>query len=720
MTIFRDELGAWFIVMFTALVTGKVWGWIGDGRVEFLEQQPPANPRLFHARLSISLAMSLLYNTWIFRYCLNTVVQEAKPSMMVMFMFEFAILIACSGRTTARYMLSLYEQRVVKAQTATRLIERRREIRQERATLEQELALAAANNTTHPRAGEPLPSEDDIDEIDIEVPGWAAKGELVLWLDLTTDIIKLVIYVAFFVMLWYLYGFPIHIIRDVLMTARDFLKRLNAIIRYRRAIQEMNRYPDATEAELAQENTCIICREEMRFWDPNNNAGAVDRVRPKKLPCNHILHLGCLKSWLERQQVCPTCRSPVSLDRNRQGQPGAAQAGNAPNAGQNGQPPANPQPQGAGRVFNIGPIRLGFGANGQQVQNIAQQFGLQAPAPAQHAPGTAAQPILNGTVSNLQQVSDLLQQATQVVQREAIALQTTQQELQLVELLVAELNRLRMRRNQASAPGQANTPVQTQDPNLAAQLGQNRFQNLPTFPPAVPNMAGVPNVPGIPPVVPPTGPTMVRHGTLPNSRAIPAGSPDLPEGVVIPEGWSLLPVQRMDGGQARPAAGRSVSSSPTRPPERQRSQTPNPFRIPETGVAPTPTTTTQLPTQAPTSGPVSVVAPNPTLPNWGGASQLFASGSEPNSRTARQRLGRPEVGGDSASSSAAGPAREAAPAKPTKAAVESSEEEDDGEDEEEEEEEEEEDESEEESDEEVISFKATGRATTVEETEDSE
>ncbi|PHH76705.1 hypothetical protein CDD83_4212 [Cordyceps sp. RAO-2017] len=46
MTIFREEIGAWFLVMFTALVTGKVWGWIGDGRVEFLEQQPPPNPTL--------------------------------------------------------------------------------------------------------------------------------------------------------------------------------------------------------------------------------------------------------------------------------------------------------------------------------------------------------------------------------------------------------------------------------------------------------------------------------------------------------------------------------------------------------------------------------------------------------------------------------------------------------------------------------------------------
>ena len=32
----------------------------------------------------------------------------------------------------------------------------------------------------------------------------------------------------------------------------------------------------------------------------------------KKLPCGHFFHVHCLRSWLERQQTCPTCRAPVS------------------------------------------------------------------------------------------------------------------------------------------------------------------------------------------------------------------------------------------------------------------------------------------------------------------------------------------------------------------------------------------------------------------------
>lgn len=186
MTIFRDEMGAWFLVMFTLLVSGKLWGWIGDARVEVLEQQPPANPRLFHIRLSISLAMSCLYDVVLLHYSISTVIQQARPNMMVMFLFEFAVLMTTSLRTTARYILTLTEQRITKTQTRDRLEARRREVREERERISREREQAAAAGVDAPINQTPLPSEDDVDEMDIEVPGWEAKGEYVLWLDLVT------------------------------------------------------------------------------------------------------------------------------------------------------------------------------------------------------------------------------------------------------------------------------------------------------------------------------------------------------------------------------------------------------------------------------------------------------------------------------------------------------------------------------------------------------
>ena len=34
-----------------------------------------------------------------------------------------------------------------------------------------------------------------------------------------------------------------------------------------------------------------------------------------KLPCSHIFHVDCLKSWLIQQQICPTCRAEIPADK---------------------------------------------------------------------------------------------------------------------------------------------------------------------------------------------------------------------------------------------------------------------------------------------------------------------------------------------------------------------------------------------------------------------
>jgi len=80
------------------------------------------------------------------------------------------------------------------------------------------------------------------------------------------------------------------------------------------------RYPDASEDEMSAmtDRTCIICREEMfahgvsenRAGDSGSNPAQHvsdgPNTTPKKLPCGHIFHFYCLRSWLERQQSCPT------------------------------------------------------------------------------------------------------------------------------------------------------------------------------------------------------------------------------------------------------------------------------------------------------------------------------------------------------------------------------------------------------------------------------
>ncbi|KAL5250357.1 hypothetical protein ACHWQZ_G016183 [Mnemiopsis leidyi] len=61
----------------------------------------------------------------------------------------------------------------------------------------------------------------------------------------------------------------------------------------------------ATSEELEANNDhCAICWEEM------NTA--------RKLPCGHLFHISCLRSWLEHDTSCPTCRHVLLAQRAQQ------------------------------------------------------------------------------------------------------------------------------------------------------------------------------------------------------------------------------------------------------------------------------------------------------------------------------------------------------------------------------------------------------------------
>ena len=184
MTIFREEVGGWFLVMFVCLLIGKVWGWIGEGRVEILEQQPPSNPRLFHARLSVSLIISTLFDVFLLRYSINTVLRHARPNMMVMFAFEFAVLTITSISTAARYTISLHEASVISRQ----IKDRRTQMWRERE--ESQSRSAASDQPTPPEAQtSAATAEDNIDSLDVDVPGWEEKGRWIFYLDLATGLL---------------------------------------------------------------------------------------------------------------------------------------------------------------------------------------------------------------------------------------------------------------------------------------------------------------------------------------------------------------------------------------------------------------------------------------------------------------------------------------------------------------------------------------------------
>lgn len=129
---------------------------------------------------------------------------------------------------------------------------------------------------------------------------WENKAVYLLYMELILGGVKVALYFLFLAIMIKVHTFPLFVIRPMYLTIREFKKALSDVVLSRRAIRNMNTlYPDATAEDLsATDNVCIICREEMHLMC-------------KKLPCNHIFHTSCLRSWFQRQQTCPTCRMDV-------------------------------------------------------------------------------------------------------------------------------------------------------------------------------------------------------------------------------------------------------------------------------------------------------------------------------------------------------------------------------------------------------------------------
>ncbi|GKV17591.1 hypothetical protein SLEP1_g28070 [Rubroshorea leprosula] len=142
------------------------------------------------------------------------------------------------------------------------------------------------------------------------------KGILIRNLGFILDMATLLMALGHYLHIWWLHGMAFHLIDAVLFLnirvnicalLSAIVKRIKGFIKLRRALGTLHAaLPDATFEEIqAYDDECAICREPM--------------AKAKKLHCNHLFHLACLRSWLDQglNEVysCPTCRKPLFLGR---------------------------------------------------------------------------------------------------------------------------------------------------------------------------------------------------------------------------------------------------------------------------------------------------------------------------------------------------------------------------------------------------------------------
>ncbi|EEF42344.1 protein binding protein, putative [Ricinus communis] len=277
-TIFRQDFSVTFLAMVTALLLIKALHWLAQKRVEYIETTPTV-PMLSHIRIVSFLGFLLLLDSLFLYSSIKFLLETRQASVSLFFSFEYMILATTTVSTFVKYVFYVSDM----------LMEGQ----------------------------------------------WERKAVYTFYLELIRDLLHLSMYLCFFLVIFMNYGVPLHLIRELYETFRNFKIRVADYIRYRKITSNMNdRFPDATPEELnASDATCIICREEM--------------TTAKKLLCGHLFHVHCLRSWLERQHTCPTCRAlvvpPTQHDINTAG----GQHGSQSEAHRQGTGAANPGTQGS-------------------------------------------------------------------------------------------------------------------------------------------------------------------------------------------------------------------------------------------------------------------------------------------------------------------------------------------------------------------------------------
>uniref|UniRef100_A0A0C9RQW2 TSA: Wollemia nobilis Ref_Wollemi_Transcript_22094_2583 transcribed RNA sequence n=1 Tax=Wollemia nobilis TaxID=56998 RepID=A0A0C9RQW2_9CONI len=143
---------------------------------------------------------------------------------------------------------------------------------------------------------------------------WEWKGTIVRNCGFFMEVVTLLMALGHCLHIWWLRGLAFQLVDAVLFLnlralLSAILRRIKSFLRLRAAMNTLQgALPDATQDELrAYDDECAICKEPM--------------ARAKRLPCAHLFHLPCLRSWLDQgigeTYSCPTCRRPLFTGSSR-------------------------------------------------------------------------------------------------------------------------------------------------------------------------------------------------------------------------------------------------------------------------------------------------------------------------------------------------------------------------------------------------------------------
>lgn len=104
---------------------------------------------------------------------------------------------------------------------------------------------------------------------------------------------------------------PVFVIYSTLpqlyMCIISLLKTVREYTRFTRALRLFAAFPAPTPEELS-DAMCSICYDALTIDSTGEH-------QPIRLPCGHIFHLHCMRSWAARSRICPVCRARYTAQR---------------------------------------------------------------------------------------------------------------------------------------------------------------------------------------------------------------------------------------------------------------------------------------------------------------------------------------------------------------------------------------------------------------------
>jgi len=355
LTTFRLSLNVTVVCLFTVLLFSKMFHWLASMRVDNSERQ--RLPLTTLLRIGLPLVF-LFWTDAAFILGLSYIsMQSGKVDVLVLFSFEWTILIASILYHSFRFILATVE---------------------------------------HLIAGQ-----------------MRAKHMLLFLAEFCYSLVRLGLYVSFFVVVMVELGsIPLHLLREMFMNIVFLQGMIVRFFQYRRIMQNIERFPTVNLApEDERDSTCTVCMAEI--------------TEGKELPCGHIFHLRCLKEWLRRNPICPTCRHSIrvppqpAVNENNPA-PAANPAANVPPVADGAQPqqPAGANQPRRGRNVIILPVVQG----GQQRQAAGQTGNAQPVTTSQPEARLQSAPfrfVLPSPLCDPGQGLPALEKYTLNVQREA-------------------------------------------------------------------------------------------------------------------------------------------------------------------------------------------------------------------------------------------------------------------------------------------------------------